>query len=75
MGWLLLGIAVAVASLVLLAVVVLSLWRRTKALMRTVGDAGEAIGAGTEALAQLQSRAGRGGGPQMDISRQPSRHG
>ena len=61
MGWLLLGIAVAAASLVLLAVVVLSLWRRTKALMRTVGNAGEVIAARTEALAQLQSAAPRGG--------------
>ena len=54
MGWLLVGIALAVASLVVLAVVLLSLWRRTKTLMRAVGTAGEALAAGTEALAQLQ---------------------
>jgi hypothetical protein len=59
MGWLLLGIALAVASLVVLALVLLSLWRRTKALMRDVGTAGEAIAASTEKLAQLQPASAR----------------
>ena len=55
MGWLLLGIAIALASLVVLALVLLSLWRRTKTLMRAVSAAGEAMAVGTEALAQLQA--------------------
>ncbi len=59
MGWLLLGIAVAVASLVVLAVVLLSLWRRTKTLMQAVGTAGEGLGASTEKLAQLQPATAR----------------
>lgn len=60
MGWLLLGIAVAILSLVVLAVVLLSLWRRTKALRRTVAAAGEALAPGTQALEQLQSAGSRG---------------
>jgi hypothetical protein len=55
MGWVWLGIAVAVASLVVLAVLLLSLWRRTKALMRAVAVAGESIAAGTEALSAVQT--------------------
>ncbi len=54
MGWLLLAIAIALASVVVLAVVLLSLWRRTKTLMKAVGTAGDAIAASTEKLAQLQ---------------------
>ncbi len=54
MGWLLLGIAIAVASLVVLAVVLLSVWRRTKTLMKVVGTAGEAIASSTDKLAQLR---------------------
>ena len=59
MGWLLLGIGLAVASLAVLALVLLSLWRRTKTLMRTVDTASEAMAAGTEALAQVQGAAPR----------------
>ena len=73
MGWLLLGIAVAVASLVVLAVVLLSLWRRTKTLMRVIATAGEAVAASTEALAQLQT-APRGNRRETDTSRPPSGH-
>jgi uncharacterized membrane protein len=59
MGWLLLGIALAVVSLVVLAVVLLSLWRRTKTLMQAVGTAGDAVAASTEKLAQLQPATAR----------------
>lgn len=73
MGWLLVGIAVAVLSLVVLAVVLLSLWRRTKALMAEVSKAGEAVGAGTEALAQVQSAAPRtASAPPVDTSATPA---
>ena len=61
MGWLLLGIAIALASLVVLALVLLSLWRRTKELGRAVAAAGEAVAVGSEAMAQLQSRDRRHG--------------
>ncbi len=60
MSWLLLGIVVAVASLVVLAVVLLSLWRRTRSLMRAVNAAGQTLAASTEALAQLQTPAASG---------------
>lgn len=56
MGWVWLGVALALASVVVLAFVLLSLWKRTKALMRVVAVAGEAVAAGTEALAQVQAR-------------------
>ena len=73
MGWLLAGIAVAVLSLVVLALVLLSLWRRTKALMAEVSKAGEAVAAGTEALAQVQSPAPRTPGtPSVDRSATPA---
>jgi CHASE3 domain sensor protein len=66
MSWLLLGIAVAVASLVVLAVVLLSLWRRTRSLMRAVSAAGETLAASTDALTQLQTPAASGRGPRKD---------
>ena len=50
----LLLVLIAVAALVLLALVLLSLWRKTKALMRVVAEAGETVAASTEALEQLQ---------------------
>ena len=56
MGWVWLGIAIAVLSVVVLAVLLLSLWRRTKALMRAVSAAGESVATATEALAQVQAR-------------------
>ena len=59
MGWLLVGIAIALVSLVVLALVLLSLWRRTRTLMRAVGAAGEAIAASTEKLAALQPATAR----------------
>lgn len=59
MFWLLLGIAIALASLVVLAVVLLSLWRRTKTLMKAVGTAGEAIATSTDKLVQLQPATAR----------------
>jgi hypothetical protein len=62
MGWVWLGVAVALASLVVLALVLLSLWKRTKALMGAVAAAGEAVAVGTEALSQVQAP-GPGGAP------------
>jgi hypothetical protein len=63
MGWVWLGVAVALASVVVLVVLLLSLWRRTKALMRAVAVAGESVATATEALSQVQARpaVGRGG--------------
>ena len=62
MAWVPYGVlvaAVAIASLVLLALVLLSLWRRTKSLMSVVAKAGETVAASTEALAQLQAASPR----------------
>ena len=73
MGWLLLGIGIAVASLVVLALVLLSLWRRTKTLMKAVGTAGEAIAAGTEKLAGLQPAAARPRSAAVDTRGTPPR--
>ena len=56
MGWVWLGIAIAVASLVVLAVLLLGLWKRTKALMRAVAAAGDSVATATDALAQVQAR-------------------
>ena len=56
--WILLDVAIAVAALVVLAVLVLGLWRKVKALSSTVSSAGEAIAAATDRLdaAQLAGR-------------------
>jgi ABC-type bacteriocin/lantibiotic exporter with double-glycine peptidase domain len=62
MAWFPYGVllaAVAVAALVVLGLVLLSLWRKTKRLMSTVATASETISASTEALEQLHSASPR----------------
>jgi hypothetical protein len=53
--WILLDVAIALAALTVLAVLVLGLWRKVKALAATVTVAGEAVGAATDRLAEAQA--------------------
>ena len=55
MTWILIDLAIALAALAVLAVLVLGLWRRVKALSRTVSAAGETMARATEALDAAQS--------------------
>jgi uncharacterized membrane protein len=52
--WVLLSVAIAVAALVVLAVLVLGLWRKVKALSSTVSTAGEQVGRATDRLTAAQ---------------------
>ena len=63
MTWILLDLAIALAALAVLAVLVLGLWRRVKALGRTVTLAGETVGRATDALAQAQATGPLGAPP------------
>ena len=63
MTWILLDLAIALVSLAVLAVLVLGLWRRVKALGRTVTLAGETVGRATDALAQAQATGPLGAPP------------
>ena len=60
MLWILLDIAIAVAALAVLAVLVLGLWRKVKALSATVAAAGERLGEASDRLAAVQAEAGHG---------------
>ena len=64
MPWILAAVIVF-AALAVLALVVLRLWRRVKALAAEVGRAGEAIGTASLALekAQAEGPLGRAPGP------------
>jgi hypothetical protein len=53
--WILLDLAIALAALAVLAVLVLGLWRKVKALSAAVVVAGETVGAATDRLAAAQS--------------------
>ena len=53
--WILLDVAIAVAALAVLAVLVLGLWRKVKALSATVTAAGERVGEATDRLAAAQA--------------------
>ena len=55
MPFVLLDVAIALLSLVVLALVGVLLWRRVKALSRLVGAAGAQVGAATALLADLQA--------------------
>jgi hypothetical protein len=55
--WILLDVAIAVAALVVLAVLVLGLWRKVKALSATVAAAGERLGEASDRLAAVQAEA------------------
>ena len=56
MTWTLLAVAAALLALVVLALVSLRLWRRVRALTRTVAAAGETVGGATSALALAQGQ-------------------
>ena len=62
MTWVLLDVAIALAALAVLAVLVLGLWRKVKALSAAVAVAGETVGEATERLAAVQSAGPRGAG-------------
>ena len=53
--WILIDVAIAVAALAVLAVLVLGLWRKVKALSAAVTVAGESVGQATDRLAAAQS--------------------
>ena len=55
MPWVALDVLIAVLPLVLMAVVVLKLWRSVRSLTRTAGSAGEAVGAASDRLAAAQA--------------------
>ena len=59
--WILLDVAIALAALAVLAVLVLGLWRKVKALSATVAVAGETVGSATDRLAAAQATGPRGG--------------
>ena len=69
--WILVDVAIALAALAVLAVLVLGLWRKVKALSSAVAVAGETVGQATDRLAAAQS-AGPLGGPDATRSRPPS---
>ncbi len=54
MRWILIDLALALLALGVLAVLGLGLWRKVKALSRTVGEAGKAVATATDALALAQ---------------------
>ena len=55
MTWILLDVAIALAALAVLAVLVLGLWRKVKALSAAVAVAGESVGQATDRLAAAQA--------------------
>lgn len=55
MTWILIDLAIALLALAVLAVLVLGLWRRVKALASAVTAAGETVGRATDALAEAQA--------------------
>jgi uncharacterized protein YoxC len=69
--WILLDVAIALAALAVLAVLVLGLWRKVKALSAAVAVAGETVGQATDRLAAAQAD-GPLGGPPPAHSRPPS---
>ena len=69
--WILIDLAIALAALAVLAVLVLGLWRKVKALSSAVTVAGETVGQATDRLADAQS-AGPLGGPEAAHRRPPA---
>ena len=57
MRWVLLDVVIALAALTVLAVLVLGLWRKVKALSATVAAAGERLGEASDRLAAVQAEA------------------
>lgn len=56
MLWVLVDVALGLVALVVLAVVVLGLWRKVKSLGRELNRASEVIGRATDELAELQAQ-------------------
>ena len=56
MPWTLLDVGIGVLALLVLAVVLLRLWRRVKALTRATGEATTRVGEVTAALEAIQTR-------------------
>jgi len=65
--WILVDVVLALLALGVLAVLLLGLWRKVKALSRTVSAAGERIGRATDGLAVAQ-----GAGPLGAPAARPS---
>ena len=61
MRWILVDVVLALGALLLLAVLLLGLWRKVKALSRTVARAGELMTTATDVLAQVQGTGPQGG--------------
>ena len=66
MRWILLDLALALVSLAVLAVLVLGLWRKVKALSAAVAAAEERIGAATAALEAAQLDGPLGAVPELE---------
>ena len=63
MRWILVDLVLALLALGLLAVLLLGLWRRVKALSRSVSAAGAVIATATDALAEAQGAGPLGQAP------------
>lgn len=74
MTWILVA-AVGLLLVVVLAVVVLRLWRRTKALARSVKQAGELVEQASAVMATLPTAAPGAAGRHASTSRPPARRG
>ena len=77
MRWILIDVVLVLLALAVLAVLLLGLWRKVKALSRTVDAASERIGQATDGLAAAQG-AGPLGAPAArptDAGRSPSTTG
>lgn len=64
MKWILVDVALVLLAIGLLALLALGLWRKVKALSRTVSTAADTIGAATEQLAVAQGAGPLGADPQ-----------
>lgn len=63
MTWILIDLAIALLALGLLAVLVLRLWKRVKALSKAVTAAGDAVTQASDALAAAQGEGPLGATP------------
>ena len=69
--WILIDLVLVLGALAVLTVVGLGLWRRVKALSRTVAQAGETVGAATERLAAVQDEGQAGSEQRQDVTPRP----
>ena len=74
MRWILVDVVLALLALSVLAVLLLGLWRKVKALSRTVKEAGDRIGQATDGLAAAQGDGPLGAPPARatDVGRSSS---